>query len=193
MREALGLSKVIFIPACVPPLKSEDLADAHHRLEMVGLAIESNPCFEISDMECRRGGKSYTVETLEELKREDPSIQPLFILGVDAFLEIPNWYKPERLIKLCDFIVINRPPHGIEEILKSPFVKQGEGYLQGKRQSFLKLKSGRKAIPLHCTPIGISASDIRRRLRNNLSIKYLLPESVESYIISNRVYKQSRS
>ncbi len=160
---------------------------------MVGLAIKDNPRFDLSDMECRRGEKSYTVRTLEELKEQHPSIEPLFILGVDAFLDIPNWYKPERLIQLCDFIVVNRPPYSIEEILRSPFLKDEGMRLSRETQALLSLKSGRKVISINCTSIGISASDIRERLKKGMSIKYLLPESVESYIISNKLYNNLQS
>ncbi len=193
VREALGLSKVIFIPSCVPPLKSGDLAEVHCRLDMVRLAIRDNPYFELSDMECRRGEKSYTVKTLEELKEQHPSIEPFFILGVDAFLDMPNWYQPERLIQLCDFIVVNRPPFSIEEILRSPFLKDEGMRLSRETQALLSLKSGRKVISINCTSLGISASDIRERLKKGMSIKYLLPESVESYIISNKLYNNLQS
>ncbi len=184
MRETLGLSKVVFVPSRVPPLKDRDLADAGHRLEMVRLAVEANPGFEVSDLECRGSGKSYTVETLMELKRRDPGMEILFILGVDAFLDIPNWHKPEMLVRLCDFVVVNRPPHDIEEILSSPLVDMAEC----REGTPLRIRGGGKVFPVVCTPIGISATDIRQRLRQGRSIKYLLPESVESYIISNRVY-----
>ncbi len=182
VREVLGLRRVVFVPSCFPPLKSEDLAEAAHRLEMTRMAVEGNPFFEVSDMECRRGGRSYTVDTLEELKRASPSSEPLFILGVDAFLDMPNWHRPERLMELCDFVVVNRPPHRIEELSRSPYLREAG------RSGLMHLSSGRWVLGLNCTPIAISASDIRWRLRNNLSIRYLLPESVESYIISNRLY-----
>ncbi|NOZ25496.1 MAG: nicotinate (nicotinamide) nucleotide adenylyltransferase [Nitrospirae bacterium] len=192
VREALCLDRIIFIPSCVPPLKSGDLADGGCRLEMVRLAVRDNPYFDVSDMECRRKEKSYTVRTLEELKEQHPRSEPLFILGVDAFLDIPNWYRPERLIQLCDFIVVNRPPYSIEEILRSPLIEDKGVRLSGETQAVLTLKSGRRVISISCTPIGIAASDIRERLRRGRSIKYLLPESVESYIISNKVYSDLR-
>jgi len=156
---------------------------------MVRLAVKDNPHFDVSDVECRRSGKSYTVRTLEELKERHPTVEPFFILGVDAFLDIPNWYRPERLVQLCDFIVVNRPPYSMEELLRSPLIKKEEGVnLSGRTQAVLTMKSGRRVISINCTPIGISASDIRARLKKGRSIKYLLPESVESYIISNKVY-----
>jgi len=192
VREALGLERIIFMPSCVPPLKSGDLAEGGCRLEMVRLAVRDNPYFEVSDMECRRGEKSYTVTTLEELKEQHPPLEPLFILGVDAFLDIPNWYRPERLIQLCDFIVVSRPPYGVEEILKSPFIEDEGTGRGGETPAVLTLKSGRRVISMNCTPIGISASEIRERLRAGRSIKYLLPETVESYIISNKVYNDLR-
>jgi nicotinate-nucleotide adenylyltransferase len=182
-RESLKLEKVIFIPAFAPPLKSEELADPTHRFEMVSRAVTGNPFFEASDIECKKGNTSYTVETIDELKKHQ-SKDPLFLLGLDAFLDIPHWHEPEKLIGLCDFIVVNRPPDELGGIYRSPYIRTKEE----EKKVTVKLTSGKAVIPFRCTPLLISASDIRKRLKEGRSIKYLLPESVESYIISNRLY-----
>jgi nicotinate-nucleotide adenylyltransferase len=190
-RELFRLEKVVFIPSFSPPLKSVGIAEAGHRVEMVKLAIDTNPYFVYSDIECRRGGKSYTVDTLEEMKRLRPEEEYLFLLGIDAFLDLPNWFRPERLIELCDFIVINRPPFGEGEIMRSPYIDRFEELNSESGFSVISLRSGRVVYLLRSVPIEISASDIRRRIRENLSIKYLLPESVESYIMSSNIYRRS--
>lgn len=159
---------------------------------MLRLATEGNPPFEVSDIEYKRGGISYTVETIEEMKKANPSFEPLLILGVDAFLDIPNWHRSGLLMEMSDFVIVNRPPFDLKDILSSPYIKEGvEG--EGVNGQVIELISGRLAIPLACTPVGISASGIRDRLKRGMSIKYLLPESVESYIISNGLYQNARS
>lgn len=187
-REKLKLERVLFVPSNIPPLKSAELAGIGHRLEMVRLSVEGNPSFEVSDIECRRGGKSFTVDTLEEIKCHGVGERTLFLLGVDAFLDISDWYRHERLLELTDFIVVNRPPYDTEEVLKSPFVDTARGLydIEGVLQA--DTVNGGKIFPINCTSLDISASDIRRRLRKGLSVKYLLPEDVESYIISNTIY-----
>ncbi|RMG73239.1 MAG: nicotinate (nicotinamide) nucleotide adenylyltransferase [Nitrospirae bacterium] len=190
-RERLSLEKIIFIPSCMPPLKKQDVIDAEDRLEMVRLAIRGNPFFELSDMECKRHGPSYTVETLLELKDTMKNRKPVFIIGIDSFLELPLWYRPEEVIGLTDFAVLNRPPHHITELYSSPYViKDSESTVEGIRT--LKLSSGKTLYIMPVTGLNISASEIRRLRRNGKSIKYLLPESVESYIISKGLYKKDR-
>ncbi len=189
VREELQLNKVVFIPSSVPPLKKRGLIDAKHRLEMVRIATSGNPYFEVSDVECRRPGKSYTVETLEYLKDRASLSDPLFILGLDAFLEISLWYKPERLIELCDFVVVNRPPNDILDVKKSEYVKKNSLKMLKDGVYAMDLISGRKVLCVKCTPLWISASEIRERISNKRSIKYLLPESVETYIISHNLYR----
>jgi nicotinate-nucleotide adenylyltransferase len=100
VREKFGLDKILFVPAGSPPLKTEGIADALHRQEMLRLAVTDNKFFELSDIECRLPGKSYTVNTIEQLKEANPDAKFFFILGIDAFIDIPNWWQPEILITL---------------------------------------------------------------------------------------------
>lgn len=190
-RGRLSLDKVLFIPAGVPPLKSSDLAEAALRYEMTALAISSNTFFEVSDIECRSPGTSYSVDTVGRLKEAYKGSELYFILGVDAFMDLPNWREPERLAGLIDFVVVNRPPYAFTELLSSPYVEMDkavdeEGLRRVPRK--VPLRGGRSAFLLDITPLDISATGIRALIREGGSIKYLLPENVESFIILHGLY-----
>ena len=192
-RELLSLDKVLFIPSGTPPLKTEGLADAVHRYKMTRLAVLHNRFFEVLDIECESSGKSYTVETLEKLLETYRDAELFFMLGVDAFLDIPNWRKPEKLVSLVSFAVFSRPGTRFSDLLSSPYVAPGKDCFEsidcGETGSFsVKLQSGRDLVLLRLTPISISSTDIRKCIKTGLSIKYLLPAEVESYIISNKLY-----
>ena len=187
-REILGLDKVFFIPSGNPPLKSEDLADALKRYKMVRLAVVRNRFFDVLDIECVKSEKSFTVETLEVLLRQYHDAELYFMLGIDAFLDIPNWWRPEQLVSMVNFAVVSRPGREFDEMLSSPFAKTKDLAESGGESLTLELQSGRKAELVKITPLDISSSDIRRRIRAGRSIKYLLPEDVESFIISNKLY-----
>ena len=187
-REILGLDKVFFIPSGNPPLKSEDLADALKRYKMVRLAVVRNRFFDVLDIECVKSEKSFTVETLEVLLRQHHDAELYFMLGIDAFLDIPNWWRPEQLVSMVNFAVVSRPGREFDEMLSSPFAKTKDLAESGGESLTLELLTGRKAELVKITPLDISSSDIRRRIRAGRSIKYLLPEDVESFIISNKLY-----
>ena len=170
-------------------MKTEDLAGSTHRFSMVKEAIRGNTYFEVSDLECRRQGRSFTVDTLDEYRNLDPGRKPLFILGADAFLDIPGWHEPERLVALTDFVIVNRPGYSVKDILQSPFI--GGTLESSEGEGIFKLVSGSLAVYVQCSQLEISASDIRRRMKSGRSIKYLLPESVEFYIISKGLYSGS--
>jgi nicotinate-nucleotide adenylyltransferase len=197
-RQRVGIDKIIFVPSGNPPLKSQDLIAASHRYAMAMLATASNANFVVSDIEISQAGKSYTVDTIERLIEMYPEDELFFILGVDAFLEIPNWWQPEKLISLVDFVIVTR--HGIDlmDVMKLPYIQNTEDITQNTApltnpspsDSWL-LTSGRKAIVLQMTPLGISSTQIRRLVREGDSIKYLLPEIVENYIYKNNLYRIS--
>jgi nicotinate-nucleotide adenylyltransferase len=193
VREKLKFDKIFFIPSGSPPLKTEKIAGAIHRYKMTRLAIVTNRLFELSDIECRLPGKSYTVTTIDKLKKTNPGIEFFFILGVDAFLDIPNWWRPERLIALTNFVIISRPDFRFIDLQASPYIEINRRILKkldnAEVETYcLKLKSKRDVIFLSLTPIGISSTEIRRLIKQGKSIKYLLPAEVESYIISNKLY-----
>lgn len=194
VREKLGLEKVLFVPSGNPPLKAKDLADPHIRLRMVDLAIAGNSAFEALDIECADRGKSYTVRTLEALLEIYRGAELVFILGTDAFLDLANWFEPDRLIALANFAVISRPGRDFGELDSSPYIKMSEfrpaKLGNGARCESARLRSGRRIFLVKITPLDISSTEIRNRLKKGLSIKYLLPEKVESFIISHRLYNK---
>lgn len=193
VREKLGLAKILFIPSCNPPLKGEDLADVRNRYEMTRFSVENNPFFDISDIECKRGGKSYTVETLASLGKAHPENDFYFIMGIDSFLEIPSWYQPEKLIELTHFVVVSRPGFRFSDLFsRIPVNKKTLSDLDRRTLGVYgtTMKSGKEIFLLNVTPIGISATAIRTLLRSGMSIKYLLPEAAESYIIANKLYQE---
>ena len=164
------LDKVIFIPSALNPLKNtSNLADVHHRLKMIKLAVSDNPCFEASDIEIKRGGASYTIDTIKTLvKKYGKDTNLYFIIGADAFLEINSWASPDALLKMCKFIVTTRPGYDIEKA-KQVFRKHTE--------------------IMEITHLEISSSDIRKRIKSGVPIKYLLPKRVGNYIQKHKLYK----
>lgn len=191
VREALSLREIIFIPSGNPPLKDSELASAEHRYEMTKLAIEANPFFRISGIECSRQGKSYTVDTINTLRHDYKGDEFCLILGIDSFLELPSWHQPERLMELTNFAVMSRPGFSFSSLHSR--IKADMSALSdldtGKLQLYRTvLKGSVKVLLLNVAHIDISATRIRQLVKNGMGIKYLLPEAVESYIISNKLY-----
>jgi nicotinate-nucleotide adenylyltransferase len=194
VRERLRFDKILFIPSGNPPLKTKEIAPAQHRYEMLRIALQGNPFFELSDIECRKKGKAFTVETLKELNVIHSGTRFFFILGIDAFLDIPHWWQPEELVSMTDFVVISRPGFLFSAMRESLYLKTGKALLRDADlcrnvSNVVKLKSNRYAILLRLTPVGISATQIRKLLGQGKSIKYLLPPEVQSYIITHKLYK----
>jgi nicotinate-nucleotide adenylyltransferase len=195
IRASFDLDRIFFIPSGNPPLKRKDLADADRRYNMVKIAARDNPYFEVLDIESVRPGKSYTVNTLEQLLKNYVNAAFSFIVGIDAFLDIPNWHEPEKILSLANFIVISRPEKSFLDLFHSPYLGMKKNSLasldRGEIASITAaLPSGKRAILTKVTPIGISSTDIRKCVKKGLSIKYLLPAEVESYIISNNLYRE---
>jgi nicotinate-nucleotide adenylyltransferase len=189
VRYKAGLDKIIFMPSGIPPLKSEELVDAYHRYKMVRIATSSNPDFLVSDIEIRGEEISYTLNTVEKMKRLYPEDELFFILGTDAFLDMPNWYKPDLLIEMIDFILVTRPGYDLFEIIKkSPFIRSRDLINTDGDIIDLSLLSDKKISVFKVTDINISSTEIRRLLRENRSIRYLLPEPVEEYIYRYKLY-----
>lgn len=176
-RTSLNLDKLIFIPSGIHPFKdNKSITEPKKRVDMISLAIDSNKYFEISPIEIHRKGTTYTIDTIMELKKEYNEDEIYFIIGSDIIFEIEKWKSFEELIQLCKFILLYRPGKEEDHIDK----KIEELYSAYKIQ-FEKVKS-----PL----IEISSTEIRARVKNKLSIKYLVPESVEEYILKNNLYNK---
>jgi nicotinate-nucleotide adenylyltransferase len=196
-REMLGLEKVLFVPSGNPPLKSIDLADAAQRYEMVRQAVSGNLFFDVLDIECASVEKSYTVHTIERLQEMYPAASLYLMLGVDAFIDLPNWYMPEKLVSIVNFAVLSRPSSRFSDLIASPHMKVDRAKMEELDRCragrfTVALPSGREAVLVWTTPFAVASTDIRRRVKEGLSVKYLLPAEVESFIISNRIYFPDR-
>lgn len=175
IKEEMGLDKVIFIPTGNPPHKELELS-AEDRYEMVRLAISPNPDFEISDIETTRVKKSYTVDTIRELKKIYKEEKLYFIIGLDSLFQLKTWMKIGDLSQEIEFVVALRP-----------------GYLDreevNKEIDFLRENFGTK-INLIKTPLyEISSTDLRDRIREGKSLRYLIPKKVLDYIEESGFYK----
>lgn len=171
-REKFSLDRVIFMPTAIPPHKEHVVTDFRHRYQMVMLAILGNPFFEASCLEYERGGVTYTVDTMRQLRHKYGNNTALFfITGIDTILDIFGWKEPEELLSLCRFIIAARPGFDLCII----------GEILGRYY-----KSA--VIPMEMPQLDISSSDIRKRIREGRSIKYLVPEKVEQYIIQQKLY-----
>ena len=196
-REAVELDSVVFVPSSVPPHKEVEYGvSALHRLKMVELAIADNEGFSLSDLELKIPGPSYSVKTVELMQEKYGSDAKLFFLtGMDSFLDITNWRAAERLISLCDFVTTFRPGVPHIDLGKHRFVHEIDmtmlDMLDARERSLGKVEliSGRDLWLVPSLGMEVSSTDIRRRLKLRKSVKYLLPEAVESYIIQNRLYR----
>ena len=176
-REQLQLSEVRFIPASVSPLKlDKQPADAKHRVEMVRLAIGGNAQFRLDERELRRVGPSYTVDTLAELKSENPDAEIVFIMGADSLADLHAWREPERICQLAFLAIALRggqPAPDLEQLRR--LLPQDQ--VARAAEHILKLPQ-----------LEISSSDIRQRIRSGKSIRYQVPAAVEAYISAAKLY-----
>jgi nicotinate-nucleotide adenylyltransferase len=185
-REALALDRVCFVPAGDPPLKHEGIATAEDRIEMVRLATASNPAFEVLDLELRREGPSYTVDTLAEIRAGADG--PLwFLVGSDALRELDLWSRPDELLASTSLGVALRP--GSEAALRDLLPERFRARYRETPQG-LEHESGSelRAIPLPA--LDVSSRDIRGRHSGGRSIRYLVPDAVLDYIEKHGLYRE---
>ncbi len=172
-RDRLELEEVCFVPAGAPWMKAgQALSSAQDRLCMVRKAVEDNPFFRVSTVELDRAGPSYTVETLRELQDDyGPDARLFFILGTDAFARFGEWKDPEGILSLATLVVVDRPG----ETASTEEVKDRMG-ISGRVEHVRSIR------------LEISARDIRRRVAEGASIRYLVPEPVERHIYARGLY-----
>lgn len=176
IREAMGLDKIIFIPTGQPPHKNGiSIVDRFHRKIMTELSIEDNPHFILSDIEIKRPNKSYTIDTVYELKRQYKDDSLVMIIGADSLMNIEQWKDALKLLNEIDFVVADR------------ITKQNENVLQEIDRLNITYNINIKYID---TPIiEISSTEIRNKIKKNESIKYLVNKNVHRYILENNLYK----
>jgi nicotinate-nucleotide adenylyltransferase len=168
--EGLALDRVAFVPAAIPPHRAEPSSSALDRYAMTALATAGHPRFAVSDVELRRGGPSYTVDTVAGLRGESPDALVFVIVGSDTFPEMVTWKEHERLRSLCTVAVVSRPGEGPRAGASSGEVTPGVAHVDGPG-------------------LAISASAIRERVRQRRSVRYLVPDAVADYIAKRALYQ----
>jgi nicotinate-nucleotide adenylyltransferase len=169
----LELDRVLLIPARIPPHKPvEHEPGAHHRLELCRVAVAEDDRFEVSDVELRRDGPSYTVDTLEELSTEAPNNELFLIVGGDIAAGLPRWREPERVLELATLSIARR-----------------RGTARSSIDTALgQLRGGDRARFFQMPRIGVSSTLVRRRVRSGQPIRYLVPDAVSAYIERHGLY-----
>lgn len=185
--EELALEHIYLIPAALPPHKDgKPVSSFEHRMAMIQLAVEGCPRLEPLDLEGRRQGLSYSIETLREFRQLfKGNIELFFIIGIDAFLEIGTWKEYRALFDHAHFLVINRPGFQSEDLgrfltsLEVGFERDGDKFV---------VPSGNHLIFREATLMDISSTEIRNRVAEGKTIRFMLPKTVRTYIIENRLY-----
>ena len=173
--DELGLDKIIFIPTGHPPHKvNKRVLDGFHRKTMTELSIEDNPRFALSDIELKKSGLSYTVDTIRDLKNIYKADKLFMIIGADSLFNIESWQRAKELFQGVTFLVADRV------LREKKDLKEDINRLNKKYNTDIQL--------LHTPLIEISSTEIRERVRKNKSIKYLVKENVYRYIIENNLY-----
>ena len=189
--EQLGLDRVVFVPAGSPPHKpAAMLAPAADRYAMAQLATAAHPRFTVSDLELRRAGPSYTVDTLEALRG---SGEPLFLpIGSETFLDLLSWRAPRRLAELARLVVVPRTGSAFdpESAAAQKILRTigAVGFAPAHPQA-----PANTVLLAHVTSLPISASELRRRACQGLSLAYRTPDAVIDYIRSHRLYREAET
>lgn len=172
--EQLGAESIVFLPAFQSPLKEPHVATPQQRLEMLFLAIEQEKGFEVSNLEIERRGISYTVDTAQELFYTLGE-RPTFLVGADSMITLHMWKEPKKLTQIAKFVIADRNKRSkdIVDYIKAyfPWLKEGEDF-------FL----------LSTRNIDVSSTEIRKRIKEGKSIRWLVPENVEKYILQRKIY-----
>ena len=192
--QKLNLEKVYLIPSASPPHKTDEpVAPFYHRLEMARLAVGDSHLLEVLDLEGKRPGLSYSIETLREFHDVfGPQPELFFILGMDAFLEVEMWKDYRDLFDYAHFIIIKRP--GFQEHELEPFLsKIGLRVKRTDQPDVFIVPSGYTVVQMFTTPMGISSTSIREMITRGKSVRFLLPETVRKYILERGLYRDNAS
>jgi len=177
--EHLGLDRILFVPAGNPWLKDgTDITDSTHRLAMVHLGIAGNDRLEVSDVEMKRPGPSYTVDTLEDLAiKIGNGAPPYLLVGIDALSEFYRWQNPKRVLELATVVGIRRP-----------------GFVELGREAMDRVQTGalQRVVLIKNTMTEISSTEIRKSVGQGYPIRDLVPEPVAEYIYEHGLYGSSR-
>jgi len=176
--DQLGLDAVLFMPVAVPPHKeAREDPGAEHRFELCRLAVGGDERFAVSSLEIDRGGPSYTVDTLTELRERHPEDDLIFIAGGDMAASLPTWREPERVLELAAFAVAERRGAVREDVIE--------------RWRSLGAAAPREPLFLDMPRVDVSSSEIRRRVREGRPVRYLVPDTVADYVAARGLYRSA--
>lgn len=189
VRERFDLDSVIFVPAATPPHKplAGELPFAR-RCRMVELAIADNPSFAVSDLEGKRRGKSYSIDTLHAFRTDHPDDEFFFIVGSDSFLDIGSWREYAAIFACCNIVVVERPGAVIASLEAALPVDIAPEFCYYGAEKRLAHRSGYSVYYVEGIPLEISSSAIRTLVQLGRSIRYLVPAAVEHFIKEHRLY-----
>lgn len=178
VRDKFNIERVLFVPTGTPPhKKNKNVTSCEHRYLMTVLATVTNPYFDVSRIEIDRVGYTYTIDTVTQLKKQIPDDTVIyFITGADAVHQILTWKDAEKLLGLCEFVAVTRPGYNKDKLFNEV--------------EDLKTRFESKIHFLEVPSLDLSSSDIRLRIKEHNSIKYMLPEEVENYIYKFGLYKE---
>lgn len=188
--EHLALDEMRLIPASVPPHKATPQVSAEHRANMVSLAIQNNQKFVLEDCELQRDGASYTIDTLIDLRKKlGKEISLYLVMGSDAFVHFDTWHRWQEILNYCHIVLVQRPNH--ENTVENFSNSMKHFYHAHYKENLQDLQkcSGGFITTQTITPLAISSTDIRKRLNNKKSVRYLLPQSVLGYIEKHKLYR----
>jgi len=192
--ESLNLEHIYLIPAALPPHKGhKTVSPFHHRLEMTRVASAESPLLKVLDLEGRRQGFSYSIETLKAFHAMfQPDLDLHFVLGMDAFLEIETWKDFRSLFSYAHFVVIKRPGFP-SDILESFLPTLGVSFEKSGQGNRFLSPSGYEVISMEAPLMDISSTRIREKVADGKSVRFLVPEAVRSYIKNNGLYRTHES
>jgi nicotinate-nucleotide adenylyltransferase len=189
----LDLARIVFVPAADPPLKrggTETIAPAALRFAWVEAALRGHVHLVADDLELRRAGPSYTLDTLRELGARLAPARLVFLVGEDAFAELDLWREPSTLLTLADFAVMTRPPglgKPLRSLLSEALAAQIEWAADGESGTHRTAKTRLARVAIDA--LDVSATDIRRRIRAGESVRYLLPDAVHDAVLASGAYR----
>jgi nicotinate-nucleotide adenylyltransferase len=192
--ESLNLDHVYLIPAALPPHKGQrEISPFQHRFEMTRVAAAESPLLKVLDIEARREGFSYSIETLKIFHgMYRPGLDLHFVLGMDAFLEIETWKDFRNLFNYAHFVVIQRPGFP-SDILDSFLPTLGVAFVKKAPANRFVAPSGYAVTSMEATLMDISSTKIREKVASGKSIRFLVPEPVRTYIETNHLYRSHES
>jgi nicotinate-nucleotide adenylyltransferase len=188
--QSLGLEEVRFMPTGSPPHRDQTYASAEHRVAMVKVAVQGQPAFTVDDREVRRSGVSYSVDTLIELRAENPNRSLCLLLGMDAFLGLPNWHRWRELFDLAHVVVAHRPGWKAPTMgpLGEVMVDRGTGSIRD-----LHDRPAGHVYVLAVTQLEISSTELRQLIVAGQDPRYLVPEEVRRLIRETGCYAPRQS